>query len=248
MRRFVQSIGRVIVALSTFLVACNREQAPDCMQSAGEVRGVQRELDSFESIELRDYLQFELKDTTWYGVELFGPVNLLPEINAVVENGRLTITNENTCNFMRSYKHRITVRICAPDFADIQNYATGDIRSINRLDGEKFSIDNRSAAGIQTFELSVDTANIASHTGVSDTYVTGTTDVVYLFSQGLGIVNAEGLSANYAFVNNSSLNDVHVRSSNYLFAYLQFSGNIYYLGNPQFIDRDIEGTGLLIAQ
>jgi hypothetical protein len=94
----------------------------------------------------------------------------------------------------------------------------------------------------------VDTANIASHTGVSDTYVTGTTDVVYLFSQGLGIVNAEGLNANYAFVNNSSLNDVHVRSSNYLFAYLQFSGNIFYLGNPQFIDRDIEGTGQLIAQ
>jgi hypothetical protein len=149
---------------------------------------------------------------------------------------------------MRSYKHRITVRICAPDFADIQNYATGDIRSINRLDGEKFSIDNRSAAGVQTFELNVDTANIASHTGVSDTYVTGSTDVVYLFSQGLGIVNAEGLSANYAFANNSSLNDVHVRSSNYLYAYLQFSGNIFYLGNPEFIDRDIEGTGLLIAQ
>lgn len=234
--------------LCIVLIGCNREKAPDCLQAAGELKTVRRDLDEFTSIELNDYIQYELCDTSYFGVEVTAPANLIPEINTSVEDGKLTVHNGNSCNFMRSYKNKITVRICAPDFADIQNYSTGDMRSMNQITGKKFSIDNRSAAGVQTFDVQVDTANVASHTGVSDTYVTGKSDVVYLFSQGLGIVNASTLDANYAFVNNSSLNNVYVRSSNYLFAYLQFSGNIFYSGNPQFIDRDVEGTGALIAQ
>ena len=247
--RNAQNISRMhLWMLCIALIGCNREQAPDCFQAAGDLKTVRRDLSEFTSIELNDYIHYELCDTSFFGVEVTAPANLIPEINTTVEGAKLTVHNRNSCNFVRSYKNRITVRICAPDFADIQNYATGDMRSVNQITGKKFSIDNRSAAGVQTFDVQVDTVNVASHTGVSDTYVTGKSDVVYLFSQGLGIVNAAALDANYAFVNNSSLNNVFVRSSDYLFAFLQFSGNIFYSGNPQFVDPDVEGTGALIAQ
>lgn len=229
------------------LSSCNREDAPDCLQSAGEARSEQRALDSFSQIELRDYIQYELKDSTWYGVEITAPGNLIPEIQTEVENGKLTVSNANSCNFVRSYKNRIRVRICAPDFRDIQNYATGDIFSVNTINGVKFSIDNRGAAGLQQFHVLADTVNIASHTGVSDTKITGGCDVVYLFSQGLGIIDSRHLNANYAFVNNSSLNDVFVSAVNYLFAYIRFSGDIHYFGSPQYVDEDVAGTGSVIA-
>jgi len=246
MKRKLHIVHAIILCCTGLLVGCNREQSPDCFQTAGQMRAVQRDLNAFTSIELNDYIRYELCDTAYFGVIITAPGNLIPDINTEVNEGKLTIHNRNTCNFVRSYKNRITVRICAPDFGDIQNYATGDIASVNAIDGIRFSIDNRGAAGVQTLHLIVDTVNVASHTGVSDAVLSGTCDVVNLFDQGLGYIDARELAANYAFVNNSSLNDVHVQSHNYLFAYIQFSGNIHYSGGPQFIDQEIDGDGALL--
>jgi hypothetical protein len=227
------------------LASCNREDAPDCFQRAGESKAEQRNLDDFTSIELNDYIQYELLDTTYFGVIITAPGNLIGDIETIVEDGKLTVRNMNKCNFVRSYKNRIIVRICTPDFGDIQNYSTGDMASVNVIRGNRFSLDNRSAAGVQRLTLEADTVNIASHTGVSDAILQGKCDVVYLFNQGVGILDARALEANYAFVNNSSLNDVYVYSRSYLFGYIQFSGNIFYAGNPEGIDRELEGEGEL---
>ena len=229
----------VLVAFTS----CNREDAPDCFQRAGEAKTVQRDLDEFYSIELNDYIQYELLDTSYFGVIISAPGNLISDIETQVSDGRLTIRNTNRCNFVRSFKNRITVRICAPDFFDIQNYATGDISSVNELTGNRFSLENRGAAGVQRIALQTDTVNIATHTGVSDAVLDGSCDVVYLFNQGLGKLDARDLQSNYAFVNNSSLNDVYVYSQDYLYGFIQFSGNIYYVGNPEGIDSLVKGDG-----
>jgi hypothetical protein len=225
------------------IVSCNREDAPDCLQRAGEVKSVQRDLDDFTSIELNDYIQYELLDTAYFGVIITAPGNLISDIETDVIEKKLSIRNSNKCNFVRSYKNKITIRICAPDFRDIQNYATGDITSVNVLSGNRFSLDNRNAAGVQRISLQTDTVNLASHTGVSDAILLGDCDVVYLFNQGVGKIDARALVSNYAFVNNSSLNDVFVFSQNYLYGYIQFSGNIYYGGNPEGVDRELDGEG-----
>ena len=248
MKRVTYISNPVVLCVALFLtllVSCNREDAPDCMQRAGEMKTVQRDVDHFSSIELNDYIQYELCDTNYFGVIITAPGNLISDLETEVLDGRLTIRNTNRCNFVRSYKNRITVRICASDFLDIQNYSTGDITSVNMITGERFSIDNRGAAGVQRLSLNVDTVNIASHTGVSDAVLRGECDALYLFNQGVGKLDARELQSNYAFVNNSSLNDVYVYSQNYLYGFIQFSGNIYYGGNPVGIDSVVEGDGLL---
>ena len=236
----VPTLFAMVLVAST---SCNREDAPDCFQRAGEAKTVQRDLDEFYSIELNDYIQYELLDTSYFGVIISAPGNLISDIETQVSDGRLTISNTNRCNFVRSFKNRITVRICAPDFFDIQNYATGDISSVNELTGNRFSLENRGAAGVQRISLRTDTVNIATHTGVSDAVLDGACDVVYLFNQGLGKLDARDLQSNYAFVNNSSLNDVYVYSQDYLYGFIQFSGNIYYVGNPEGIDSLVKGDG-----
>lgn len=237
----VQLLSTVLTLV--FLASCNRENAPDCFQRAGEMKTIQRDLDDFSSMELHDYIQYELYDTAYVGVLITAPGNLISDIETEVTGDMLTVRNTNQCNFVRSYKNRITVRICAPEFGDIQNYATGDILSVNTITGTRFSIDNRGAAGVQRLTLNTDTVNIASHTGVSDAVLKGECDAVYLFNQGVGEIDARNLMSNYAFVNNSSLNDVYVYSRNYLYGYIQFSGNIFYGGNPDVVDREQDGEG-----
>ena len=46
-----------------------------------------------------------------YKLVLTGPQNLLPKISTRVENGTLTITDNNTFNWVRDYEHRVTARV-----------------------------------------------------------------------------------------------------------------------------------------
>lgn len=228
------------------LSGCNRESAPDCFKSAGENKTVKRNLDDFHSIELRDFIKIELVDSNAYFVEITAPANLIPKVSTEVEDGVLVVTNENTCNFVRSFKKTVTVRIYAPSFPDIQNFSTGDITSVNTISSPYFRIENHHAAGTIKLKLDVDSVDVFSHTGVCDVLLEGNVFRAYLFEQGLGFIDARNLNCQQAFVNNSSINDVYIRATDYLFAFIQFSGNVYYNGSPSHIDKDIEGQGQLI--
>ncbi len=240
--------GKFLVALvfTSAVWSCNKENAPDCFQSAGEETTVRRNIDSFEILELRDYVQIELYDTSEYFVEITAPKNLIADVSTHVHEGRLKIENRNTCNFVRSFKNRIHVRIYAPRFTNVQNFGTGDIKCINAIHDPLFKIENRNAAGTIDLNLDADTITIATHTGVCDVVVRGNSNITNLFNQGLGTIDARKLTTTDAFVNNSSINNVYVNSNGYFFALIAFSGNIFYNGNPNHIDQDIRGDGKLI--
>ena len=74
----------LFVALLVSVSSCNREDAPDCFQSAGTYASEERSLDSFSAIELNDYIQYELYDTSYYGVLITAPGNLISRISATL--------------------------------------------------------------------------------------------------------------------------------------------------------------------
>ncbi|MFN9975774.1 MAG: hypothetical protein ACK58T_38360, partial [Phycisphaerae bacterium] len=69
---------------------------------------------------------------------------------------------------------------------------------------------------------------------------------IHLFSQGVGLLDASALFSHSAYVNNSSIQDVQVRCSDYLFALVRLSGNVYAYGNPAQVSRQELSTGRLI--
>jgi hypothetical protein len=247
MTRNTRYITRSLVAISYLLViSCNKENAPDCLKTSGKTDSEIRQTGPFNRIELRDYIHYELIDSAHTFVEIEGPENLIPKVRTDMDNGLLRISNANTCNFVRSFRHQITVRIYSPEFRNIQNYSTGNITSVNTLTGSSFQLDNRDAAGDITLRLAADTVRILSHTGVADTKVTGHCQTAHLFNQGIGRIDAAGLYSAYTFINNSSINDVHARAAQYLYALIECNGNIYCAGHPPHVDSDIEGNGQLI--
>jgi len=228
------------------LFSCNKEKSPDCFQKAGNNTTIKRSIEEFDAIELRDLIDIELVDSTAYFVEISGPQNLLPEIETTVTGGKLHIQNNNSCNFVRSFKNKIKVRIYAPEFPEIQNYSTGNIKSKGRITCNSFKLENRNAAGQIELDVSVDSMTVATHTGVCDVIVRGESHITTLFNQGVGKIDARGLITQDAFVNNSSINDVYVNTNGYFFALIEFSGNIFYSGTPNHIDQDIKGDGRLV--
>jgi Putative auto-transporter adhesin, head GIN domain len=228
------------------ILSCNKPNAPDCIQRAGSYETEMRTIQSFREIHLRDFIKIELYDSTETFVTIHAPRNLIPDIETRVEDGKLTIHNNNTCNMVRSLKNIITVRIYAPSFPYIYNAGTGDIVSVNTLRFNTFELENRKAAGTVDLTLDVDTTRISAHSGVADVIVRGNSVKSELFEQGYGWIHAQDLKSRYTFVNNSSLNEIRATADEYLFSYIKSSGNTYYSGTPNTIDEQRTGNGQLI--
>lgn len=243
MRKFFVA---VLIVIAWHLLACNKENAPDCLQSAGEDGVEVRIVSAFTSIELRDYMHFVLVQDSVYKIEVEGPENLLGDVATEVSEGQLKVENLNTCNFVRSFKRTITVRIHAPIFSIVENYATGNVECADTLRGNSLVWNNRHAAGTVKLLTRMDTLKVLSHTGVADVIVNGRVQHAEWFNQGLGTVDGRNCVSAETFVNNSSINDVFVHPSGYFYAFIRYSGNIYYQGSPNFIDQNIEGTGKLL--
>lgn len=226
--------------------SCNKESAPDCFKSAGKEVTIRRSTGVFENLELEDYIHIELVDSSDYAVELIGPSNVLPKIFTEVSGNTLYIRNENTCNFVRSFKKTVTVRIYAPSISHIENRGTGDVRSVGTLSQNYLKFENRHASGSVYLAFEGDSIAIYTHTGVSDVFVSGDVIKCELFNQGIGVIDARELRAQQAFINNSSINSIYAFATDYLFSGINFSGNNHVSGHPTLIDEEDDAEGELI--
>jgi hypothetical protein len=230
------------------LCSCNKENAPDCFKTAGEVRTETRDLGSFTKLELKSNLKYELVDTNFCGIEITGPKNLLPKIDAQLSNGILKIENKNTCNFLRSFEHEITVKLYFDSITNIQNFSTGSIVSLNELKASKLVIENKHANGKIELHLNCDTIYCGSPAGANDSFLYGTVNVAQLYSDAYGIIHAESLNANEVYINNSSLQPIYANAASYAFVRIDDSGNVVLNQIPNLYDLVRNGSGELIFE
>ena len=230
------------------LCSCNKENAPDCFKSAGEVQIETRDLGSFSQLELNSNLKYELVDTNFCGIEITGPKNLLPKINAQLSDGLLRIENKNTCNFLRSYEHTITVKLYFDSLTNIQNFSTGSVISLNEMKARKLIIENKHANGRVELHVNCDTIYCGSPAGVNDTFIYGNVNVAELYSDAYGIIHAESLIANQVYINNASLQPIYANATSYAFVRIDDSGNVVLKQTPSLYDLVRNGSGELIFE
>ena len=228
--------------------SCNKENAPDCFKTAGEVQTETRDLGNFSKLELNSNLKYELVDTNFCGIEITGPKNLLPKIDAQLSDRVLKIENVNTCNFLRSYEHEITVKLYFDSITNIQNFSTGSVVSLNELKARKLVLENKHANGKIELNLNCDTIYCGSPAGANDSYLKGTVQVAELYSDAYGIIHAESLHANQVYINNGSLQPIYANATSYAFVRIDDSGNVVLNQIPNLYDLVRNGSGELIFE
>lgn len=236
---------RSICILCLLMMACNRPDAPDCFQTAGNAAIERRTVEAFSQLELRDYIHYEFHPGEESYLEIEGPANLLSDVTTGVENGRLLVRNQNTCNFVRSFKNRIVVRFFGPLPREVDHFATGDVSCADTLRGHFLVWNNRHAAGKVMLLSAIDTLSLQMHTGVASISVAGRALQLELYNSGLGVLDARNCPSMATFVNNSSISDIYTHPLGYFFVLINERGNVYYTGEPTAIDRTGEGDGEL---
>ncbi len=236
------------IALFVSLISCDKENAPDCFQRTGD-NTTETVLisESFESIELFDNISVSLENTLpgeAASYELTGPENLLSDIELEVKNQVLTITNENTCNWVRPYdEFHLTIK--NNEIKRIFNYGSVGVNLLN-YESEKFTFEQESSVADNHIHFNGENLTINLHTGAGSAQVSGDTQNLNLYANGLGEINALEMNCPSISVNNSGRRDIYTNPSDYMFVTIKGSGSVFYTNLQINLLSDITGSGELI--
>ncbi len=240
----------LIVLIFVGFFSCKKENRGDCFKGNGAQTTEVRTLEPINAIEVYDNIEVNIYQSTEAKIEVNAGKNLLSNIKTKVKDGRLTIQNNNTCNFVRGYKKQIVVNVYAPYVKYLKHIGVQTI-SVNDFNQDTIYIraENSGETKIRGNYTQISTS---SH-GNGTIYVTGTTNLFFGYMSGTNFLYAPDLKINnYAFVETISYGDTYLDLTNTpkFECNIWRDGNIYYKGNPSVINNfyNEEGKGELIKQ
>ena len=148
------------------------------------------------------------------------------------------------CNFVRGSHNEVTVYVTAPNVKNFIQDGVGAMYSANTIQQDSVGYNVRNSGDIH---LTVDAKVVhGSMFGIGDIYLTGNCENHLVNATGECFINANDLQSNYCFIVYKSTGEAHVNVSGELDAFLNYSGNIYYNGNPSVIHKVVNSSGDLI--
>jgi len=236
----------ITILLFLALVSCDSPTAPDCLKSGGDITTETRNISEFLELEINGDFQVIIRDATTQSLEIEGPKNLLEKIVTEVYDNTLIVTNNNTCNWVRSYDLP-KVYISSPNITRIKQNGAGLVKSANTITYPDIQLVTVENSG--DYELSFDNERVRiSNNDLSNFYFSGRTDLLFVgFYAGDGRCECAELEADRVRVFQRSSNDMIVNAVNKLEGRIISTGNVIYTGQePAEIDISIEGRGDLI--
>lgn len=235
--------------------ACDNEDAGDCFQTSGAI--VQKEItitDSFDKILVNKDVELILKVGVNHEVIIETGKNLLNDVVADVLEGKLILTDNNTCNYVRSYG--ITkVYVTAPNITEIRSSTQYDVSSDGVLTypnltilSEDFGAPDSYTVG--NFKLQIDNVSFKLvFNNVSNCYISGQTDNLNIsFASGDGRFEGANLLAENVVVNHRGTNDMIVNPQQSIKGVIRSYGNVISKNQPPLVEVDELFKGKLIFE
>lgn len=238
----------VFIIFALVLSSCKKAEDRSCFKGIGEEVSKEIPLGSFQSIFLGAHLDYVLVQDNVEKVIITGGKNVVNFIGTDIENGKLSITNNNKCNFLRSYKKSITVEIHLVDINKIEFEGTKPVICKNQLTCPKILVIIKDGAGEFNLNINNDELKCNISNGWGNMNVSGMTKYAKMNVTSNGFFDAYGLTVQDSIhVISYTPGTSKVNINNALFrSEIGSSGDIWYKGIPTLIDNNQIGTGELI--
>lgn len=116
MKNNIKFIASFLIIL---LCSCDSKNANDCFQTAGAIIQKEVKVGAFSKILATEEVILILKQGTTQQVIIETGENLLNDVEAYVEEGRLILNNNNSCNYVRDYE-LTKIYVTSPDLTEIR--------------------------------------------------------------------------------------------------------------------------------
>lgn len=235
----------LLVLIGMITNSCTKTDHLDCLKGTGSDITESRDVSSFNKIVLNDNVNLVITQDTNISIQVTAGEKLIGKVGTDISNNVLSITNNNTCNWVRSFDREIIVYVGINNLNQIEYRGSGDITSTNEIKSDSLLLQIWEGAG--TIDLQVNTQRnyIYFHIGTADVFYSGKTHLSYVSAASFGPIDARNLKSTYTYIGNSGSNNCFVGADLALEASISSIGNIYYFGNPQ-ITLSNTGQGELI--
>ncbi|MES2836890.1 MAG: DUF2807 domain-containing protein [Bacteroidota bacterium] len=231
----------------SLLISCQKQEDNRCLKTIGNYKTIVRDVSNFDTLEVYGKIEYIIVQDSIEKVEITAGENMLEFITTENINGRLIIHNKNMCNFLRSYeKNKIKIKI---HFKHVSQLAYSGALSLTNLDTitqTNFRLDCWSGNGKINLTLNNYYFETYLHSGAADLYLNGNSEVRNLYSGNSSFCYETNFSTNLYIVNHNGTGDYYIGNCINADILIQKLGNVYYKGNPNFINKKIEGKGKLI--
>lgn len=244
----MKKLNFVFFVFSVLLLSCAESPVSDCFVSTGSITKTEREIGQFTNVALNDNINLFLKKSNTNKLVLEAGSNLMEQIETSIdENGTLNLSNNNSCNWVRSYKKPINVYLDFVVLDSIEYRSTGDITTLDTIRMDSLHLDVREGAGEIRMAVKLDKLFCNLHYGTATIIMTGYSGLCFTYSASFGLINNLGLETKFNYVTNKSSNDVYINAGVELNAQINNIGNIYYTASDTTsISLEQTSTGQLI--
>lgn len=235
------------------LASCDKEDAPDCFQTVGEMVSKELEVEPFHELIVYKGIKLFIQQGEKQKITIESGKNLIGEITAEVQEGRLRLRNGNGCNLFREYD--VTkVYVTVPDLSWLQNAGNNTIQGIGELHFPEIwlrSYDQEDVADIYTigdFKLNLVSESIRiTSDNYSNFFLSGNTDYLdAYFADGDGRLEGAELKAQTVEIQHRGTNKLIVNPQQVLKGEIRSTGDVISVNKPPAVDIETFYTGKLI--
>lgn len=244
MHKFFSNIFYSIIIL--FTVSLSISCKKDCLKAAGEIDSTIYEFMPFNDIHIYNIFNVEIRQDSFYSVQVKTNSTLLKNISVVQNDTSITIVDSNKCYPLRKADIKIDLIITSPEIKHLNFYSASTLYTKDTLNYNNFLFRAYGKLAFADFKVNCDDHLFLSMWNVSgDIKVGGNCKYLQILNHGKGYIDAFNLKSKYAQITQKSTGDIKTNVSNKIKASIYDSGNIYYKGNPE-IDTTTYYTGTLI--
>jgi hypothetical protein len=238
----------LIVFLFLFSLGCEKAEDRQCMKTAGEESERLVIPPTFNKLKITEHIKVVLVQDTVEKIVLRGGKNLLNFIDIQLVEGVLVFTNTNTCNFLRSYKKKVTAEIHFKSLINLHFEGTEQLSNVGKLNLDWFTLLIRDGAGPVNLTLDAQLIDATIAHGWGDFTLKGTVNRGVFDIRSNGYCDTYGLNIlDSLTVVSKTQGQIKVNSDNAkLKAQIETNGNILYRGTPTAIELNRIGNGQLI--
>ncbi|MDO5979621.1 head GIN domain-containing protein [Flavivirga spongiicola] len=246
---------RITQILVLFLIiACDSENSGDCFQKAGSIIQQEIVVAPFNRILVNRDIELVIKEGVEQKVIIETGANLLNDVEASVLDGKLTLTDNNTCNYVRDYG-TTKVYVTSPNITEIRSSTQYDISSDGILTYPSLTILSEDFGVPDTFTTANFRLQIDNNTfrlvfnNLSNCFISGKTENLNLtFAAVSSRFEGRDLVAQKVQLWNRSSNDMIVNPQQEIKGTISGTGDVISVNRPPIVAVDELYKGRLIFE
>ncbi|MGM0408421.1 MAG: GIN domain-containing protein [Bacteroidota bacterium] len=208
----------------------------DNLFNEGEIINQEVKTDDFHQIEINDIFDVYFYQGTNNKINVRGGSNLIPNIKCKVDNGQLTIDDQNTARWSRDYE-KIQLHITVDSLRLLTLNAPSSIICVDTIKTPELKIFSIADYADISILISCDNFFLVnSGTSGGQATIKGSTYSFGFWARASFQLYADEFVANKITAKNESIGNCYIHATEYLSAEILNSGLIYYKGNPETIE------------